>query len=98
VNKDLYVGLWGPSEFYATGTLGDWDVTERLGEVALPTLITSGRFDEATPAQMEQLNSSIPNSQWVVFKDSAHVAHLEETGEYLDTIQRFFTLVDHQPQ
>jgi pimeloyl-ACP methyl ester carboxylesterase len=98
VNKDLYVGLWGPSEFYATGSLRPWDVSGRLAAITVPTLVTSGRFDEATPTQMDQLHRSIPNSEWAIFERSAHVAHLEEPHEYLDTVQRFFSLADSQPK
>ncbi len=31
-----YFAMWGPHEFLLTGTLADWDVTERLGEISVP--------------------------------------------------------------
>ena len=49
--KEVYEHMWGPSEDYPTGTLADWDVTPRLGEIRVPTLVTCGEFDEATPRQ-----------------------------------------------
>ena len=45
----VYGHMWGPSEFTATGTLQDYDRSDRLGEITIPTLFTTGRYDEARP-------------------------------------------------
>jgi proline-specific peptidase len=37
-NMDVYHTMWGPSEFFATGTLKDFDVTDRLHEIEIPSL------------------------------------------------------------
>ena len=37
----------GPSEFHVIGSIRDWQAKDRLGEIGLPTLIVSGRHDEA---------------------------------------------------
>ena len=42
----------------------------------MPTLITSGRYDEATPLITETIQRGITGSKWVVFEDSAHLAHV----------------------
>ena len=65
-NQQVYETMWGPSEFFATGVLKDWNVESRLGEIDVPTLILSGRHDEATPAQQERLRAGIPGSQWTI--------------------------------
>ena len=36
-NKQVYETMWGPSEFFATGVLAEWDVEARLGEIEVPT-------------------------------------------------------------
>ncbi len=59
----VYASMWGPSEFTCTGSLGTWDVTDRLGEIDLPTLIPSGRYDEATPAVVGPLHNGIAGLQ-----------------------------------
>jgi len=33
-----------------TGRLRSWDVTARLPEIDVPTLVTGGRYDEAGPS------------------------------------------------
>jgi L-proline amide hydrolase len=52
-NPEVYHTMNGPSEFHVTGTLKEWDIVDRLGEIRVPTLVISGRYDEATPAITE---------------------------------------------
>jgi proline-specific peptidase len=56
--NEVYLTMWGPSEFCATGTLKDWDVSGRLGEIEVPTLVVTGRYDETTPALAETLTGA----------------------------------------
>jgi len=88
-NNAVYETMNGPNEFIVIGNLKDWDRTERLGEIAAPTLITVGRYDEITPTCAETLHQGIPNSQIRVFENSAHTAHLEETDSYIDLVSDF---------
>jgi L-proline amide hydrolase len=74
----VYAAMWGPSEFTCTGSLGTWDVTDRLGEIDVPTLILSGRYDEATPVVVEPIHKGIAGSEWVVLENSSHSSHVEE--------------------
>jgi len=90
-NPEVYRTLWGPSEFHATGPLKEWDIGARLGEIQVPTLVTSGRYDEVTPAASEAVRNAIPGSQWVLFDHSAHMAHIEEAAQYLHVLDDFLT-------
>ena len=90
----VYETMWGPNEFTVTGTLRDWDVIERLGEIRVPTLVTSGRHDECTPALVEPLHEGIAGSEWVLFEDSAHMAYLEEPERYLEVVDAFLDRVE----
>ena len=93
-NPEVYHTMWGPSEFYATGTLREWDVVERLPEIRLPTLVTSGRFDEATPLVAETVRRGIAGSEWVLFEQSSHMAHAEEAERYLSVLAGFLARVE----
>jgi pimeloyl-ACP methyl ester carboxylesterase len=92
--KQVYETMWGPNEFTVTGTLKDWDVVDRLGEIEVPTLITSGRYDECTPALVEPLRDGIPDAEWVLFEESSHTALLEETERYLGVVGAFLDRVE----
>jgi hypothetical protein len=81
----------GPTEFHVVGTLRDWDITPRLCAIEVPVLITSGRHDEASPAQMKHLADHIPQAEWVVFEGSGHMAHFEEPDRYMAVLSDFLT-------
>jgi L-proline amide hydrolase len=95
-NPEVYHTMNGPSEFHVVGTLKDWDIIERLGEIRVPTLVTSGRHDEATPLIAETVSSRIPGAQWVVFEESSHMAHAEEAERYMEALDGFLTSVERQ--
>ncbi|MCO6512351.1 MAG: proline iminopeptidase-family hydrolase, partial [Aridibacter famidurans] len=92
----VYETMNGPNEFTVIGNLKDWDRADRLGEISVPTLITVGRYDELTPACSETLVNGIPGSRMVVFEESAHLAHVEETEEYLQVVGDFISGVESQ--
>ena len=85
----VYNTMWGPNEFSVTGNLADYDRTDLLPEITLPTLLTCGRYDEATPAATAWYQSLIPGSRMVVFEESAHLSHLEEADRYMATMRDF---------
>ena len=71
----------GGAEFPTNGSLhelDDWDVRPRLGKVQVPTLLLSGRYDEATPAVMTTLHRGIADSEWHILEESTHSCHSEE--------------------
>jgi proline iminopeptidase len=90
----VYTTMWGPNEFTCTGNLLDWDRTDRLGEIAAPTLITSGEFDEVHPSCGETLHRGIPDSELVIFADCAHHAELEDPERYRAVLLAFLDRVD----
>lgn len=89
----VYFTMNGPSEFHVVGSLRDWGVTDCVAAIAVPTLLVTGRHDEATPATVLPYRELIPDVRWEVFDSSSHVPHLEEpdrfrevVGEYLKTV------------
>jgi L-proline amide hydrolase len=92
----VYFTMNGPSEFHVTGILKDWDRTDRLSEIHVPTLITSGRHDESTPRINEVLHKGITGSEWVIFENSSHMAHVEEPELYMPTVRSFMERVEAQ--
>ena len=91
---EVYITMWGPSEFYMTGNLLDYDRTPQLSEIDIPTLFTCGHYDEATPEATTWYQSLLPNSEVAIFEQSAHMAHLEETENYLQTVRNFLQKVE----
>lgn len=91
----VYGTMWGPSEFGpVTGNLKAWDVTGRLHEITVPTLITCGRFDEATPAHVTEMHRRMPGSELAIFEQSSHLAFVEEREAYITTVNKFLDRVE----
>jgi L-proline amide hydrolase len=84
----------GPSEFHVIGSLKSWDITTRLHEIATPTLLVSGRHDEATPLIVDEIRKRIPGAQWAIFENSSHMPHVEEPEAFLETVERFLVSLD----
>ena len=61
-NPAVYREMQGPSEFTITGNFKDWDRVERAHEIAVPTLLTCGRYDECTPELHAFYASLIPGA------------------------------------
>jgi proline-specific peptidase len=95
-NPEVYYTMNGPSEFHVIGVIKDWDIVGRLGEIRVPTLVTSGRYDEATPAIAETVHRGIPGSEWHLFEHSSHTAHIEEAERYMQVLDQFLSRVEAQ--
>jgi proline-specific peptidase len=93
-NEHLYRDLWGLSEAHTTtGRLCDWDRIEQLSRISLPTLITSGQYDELTPMQAELTHQKISGSKLKVFEDCSHCHHVENQQLYLSEASNFLNNV-----
>jgi proline-specific peptidase len=92
--EEVYTTMWGSNEMVPTGTLANWDVTPRLGEIHVPTLVLCGRYDEATPHQAEAIATGIPNAQLVVFEESAHMSLVEEPERYVAVVRDFLADIE----
>jgi L-proline amide hydrolase len=95
-NPEVYHTMGGPSEFHVVGTLKEWNIVDRLNEIYVPCLVIGGRYDEATPAITETVHRGIPGSEWVIFENSSHMPHVEETEMYLQVVGRFLEGVEGQ--
>ncbi|TPI34359.1 alpha/beta fold hydrolase [Mesorhizobium sp. B3-2-1] len=90
-NPTVYNVMNGPNEFHVIGTLKSWSIIDRLPAIDAPTLIISGRYDEATPATVQPFKDGIKGSRWQIFEHSSHMPHVEEqdlcmraVGDFLD--------------
>ena len=85
----VYHTMNGPSEFHVIGSLKTWDITGSLHKIVAPTLLISGRHDEATPKIVQQYADGIKHAEWVIFENSSHLPHVEETEHCLKVVGDF---------
>jgi L-proline amide hydrolase len=90
----VYHTMNGPNEFFCIGTLKNWSVVDRVQHIVAPTLLLSGRFDEATPATVQPFFDSIPDVRWEIFEASSHMPFIEERERYLSVVEDFLTQHD----
>lgn len=87
----------GGAEFPTEGTtfeLADWDIRPMLGNVSAPTLLLSGRYDEATPAVMSTLLRGIGSSEWHILEESSHSCHTEEEALTMLLVADFLARIE----
>ncbi len=93
LSRPVYFTMNGPNEFTIIGTIRDWDVTDQLPTIRVPTLVTVGRYDEVTPRVAESIHRGIRGSKLVRFEKSAHLAMWEERSHYIGVVRDFLDRV-----
>ena len=89
MGTEIFETMFGSSDFHVVGTIRSWDVFDRLAEIALPTLILAGRYDECVPEHMWEMHQRITGSRFELFESSAHMPFIEEP-ERFDHVMRDF--------
>ncbi|MGC0369982.1 proline iminopeptidase-family hydrolase [Microbacterium sp. SLBN-111] len=85
----VYFTMNGPNEFHVVGTGRDWTIIDRLPQVAVPTLVVAGEFDEATPETWAPFVEHIPGARSHVFAGASHCTHLEMPDAFRAVIAEF---------
>jgi len=85
----VYHTMNGPSEFHVIGTLKTWSVVDKVHRIEAPTLLISGRYDEAAPSTVQPFADAIADVRWHVFDNSSHVPHIEERAGYMSLVEDF---------
>lgn len=88
VGGEVYHTMQGMSEFVVTGKLSGWSVVDKLGDICIPTLVTSGTADECTPAISKQVADGIPGAEWALLPGT-HCVHLEIPEQYNAVVEEF---------
>jgi len=94
INPAVYGYMWGPSEFKCTGTLRDYDRTDKLNTIKVPTLFTAGQFDEATPQTVKYYQSLVPGSELAILPNCAHLTMYDDSSAYNGILREFLNRVD----
>ena len=88
-DSTVYGSMNGPSEFHVIGSLKAWTIEDRLHAVAVPTLLISGRHDEATELCVQPYADNIPDVRWRIFEESSHMPHVEEREATMAEVSAF---------
>ena len=71
--------------------LPTFNVLNRLGEIAVPTLVMGGRYDWITPPAQgpERIHAGIPNSELIILEDSGHFSFIEEHDKFVSVVSHW---------
>ncbi len=94
MGTEIFETMFGPSDFHIVGTIRNWDVFDRLAEIALPTLVVAGRFDECVPEHAWEMHQRIAGSRFELFESSAHMPFIEEPERFDRVMREFLRSID----
>ncbi len=94
LNHEIYVPLQGPSELGASGKLVNWDRTDALSEIQVPTLVIGAEHDSMDPKHMEWMASAFPNGRYLYCPNGSHFAMYDDQLTYFEGLISFIRDVD----
>ncbi len=96
LNHEVYMYMQGPSEFGITGdaTLKDWDRTNDLPRINVPTLTIGGTHDTMDPKHMEWMAGEVQNGRYLHCPDGSHLSQYDDQKTYITGIVKFLNDVD----
>ena len=94
INKKVYVPMQGPSEMGASGILVDWDRTEDLAKIKVPTLVIGARYDTMDPKWMEMMSKRFPYGDYLYLANGSHLAIYDDQQAYFAGLLAWLHKVD----
>lgn len=93
INQDIYVRMQGPSELGLSGTLEDWERTDDLARIEVPTLVIGARHDTMDPAYMRMMAERLPNGRYHECPEGSHMAMWDDEETYFAGLVAFLKSV-----
>jgi proline iminopeptidase len=75
---------------FAASDYGGIELEGRLGDVASPVLVLTGRHDRTCPVEAsEAMARGVPHAELVIFERSGHMTFVEEPEAYVEAVAGF---------
>ena len=97
LNPKVYVPMQGPSELGASGKLLNWDRTDDLRKISMPTLVIGARYDTMDPAHMERIAKQVQKGQYLFCPNGSHLAIYDDQKVYVDGVVDFLQDLETGP-
>ena len=95
INPDIYIPMQGPSELGLSGKLLNWDRTNDLPKIAVPTLVIGAKYDTMDPAHMEMMAKKVQKGRYLFCPNGSHMALYDDQNTYVEGLVKFILDVDH---
>lgn len=93
-NGVVYTMMQGPSEFGISGRLAQWDIKDRLKEIAVPTLMIGAKHDTMDPKAMEEQSKMVKKGRYLYCPDGSHLAMWDDQQVFMNGVVSFIHDVD----
>lgn len=94
INGDIYVTMQGPSEFGISGRLENWDRSEDLPQLSIPTLVIGAQHDTMDPEHMRWMSTQVQNGSYLHCPNGSHMAMWDDQSTYVGGVIKFIKEVD----
>jgi proline iminopeptidase len=94
INAPYYLALQGPNEMMLLGSLRTWNISDHLGEITVPTLLISARYDEMDPDHIKWMSQQVPQGQFLFCPKGSHLSMYDDQQFYMKGIIRFIQDID----
>lgn len=94
INPEIYIPMQGPSELGLSGKLLNWDRTNDLAQIAVPTLVIGAKYDTMDPAHMEMMSKKVQKGRYLFCPNGSHLALYDDQKVYMEGVTKFILDVD----
>ena len=94
INPEIYIPMQGPSELGLSGKLLNWDRTNDLAQIAVPTLVIGAKHDTMDPAHMEMMSKKVQKGRYLFCPNGSHLALYDDQKVYMEGVTKFILDVD----
>ena len=97
LNPNIYIYMQGPSEFGMAGdaTLKEWDITDQLKDITVPTLVIGAQYDTMDPKHMEWMSNEVQNGRYLHCPNGSHFAQYDDQKTYFNGLISFIKDVNN---
>lgn len=89
MNQSLYVTMQGPSEFGISGKLEQWDRTNDLKNISIPSLVIGAAHDTMDPKFMKKMSELLPKGAYLYCAKGSHMAFYDDQITYFKGLISF---------
>ncbi|MFT8744606.1 MAG: proline-specific peptidase family protein, partial [Lentilactobacillus hilgardii] len=93
-NNDIYGAFQGDNEFVITGKLAEWNFTDHLKNIKVPTLVTFGEHETMPIETGKRMADMIPNAKFVSTPEGGHHHMVDNPDVYYKHLADFIRQVE----
>ena len=81
--------MQGPSELGISGKLTNWDVSNELKNIKIPTLVIGAKHDTMDPEYMKWMATQFPKGTYLYCEKGSHMSMYDDQETYMNGLIKF---------